>query len=715
MGQNDLHRIRVSTGTHRGQVKNRELSWARFAHQFETPSVDQSLKHADYRAMSVDERTAIKARSGYVVGAQFKDGVRRLANMEKRWVLSFDLDTVTPAQMAQIDMGVSAICGIEFLRHTTRSHIPREPRWRFHVPLRRGVDHEEANAITRILATQLLVDPAESIDVVDVVSHRFAQVSYLPSRSADQEYLYERNEAELLDPGKVLAAFDGNWRDHTQLPMRSDERTARGVDPARKMEDPREKAGVIGAFCRTFDIEAAIARFLPEVYIPGDDMGSLPRYSYALGTSVNGAVVYDDGLFITSHHGSDPIEGSANAWDMVRIHMFGGKDKAAREGTTPGKMPSFKAMSALAITLPEVRTALLSGRQAQFDDDDEPDFDLDDDDDEPPAAPDDLGDFGLGDDVIPWADEFAPVKRKKRKKTAEWESMLQLHPESGAILHTQSNIALILTHGPGLAGTISFCLFTRGLVTRKPVGLPGLPLVREPIPDNWAGREWRDIDEVDRRLLLSSLKDRGGYEMETTVGDIAAAVAYAAKADAFNPIIEQIEAQRWDGVERVASLWIDFLGTPDDCYHRETAQAWCMAAVTRLYEPGHKFDFAPVISGPQGVGKSTFIAALSFGYFRELSDQFDNQSRLIESMHGGWLIEMGELQGLARADVEVVKKFMTAVEDTIRLAYRRNAETFKRQSVFIGTTNKDEYLKDETGRRSRSGPCRWASCRRRPC
>ena len=124
------------------------------------------------------------------------------------------------------------------------------------MPLTRPVDGDESNALTRIIGSQIFADPQASIDAVDVVSHRSSQVSFLPSRSRDQEYLCERNRGQVLDPDAFLAAFPGDWRDHTQLPMRSDEKSARPSSPGRKMEDPREKQGLIGAFCRAYDVEA---------------------------------------------------------------------------------------------------------------------------------------------------------------------------------------------------------------------------------------------------------------------------------------------------------------------------------------------------------------------------------------------------------------------------------------------------------------------------
>ncbi len=683
-GKNDFHELSISTGRgNRGRVKNITITWRKFCRKFERPSVDEGLTFAQYLKLSVDEQGARKAAPGFIIGAHFRDGKRRLVNMLKRTLLSFDLDAVTPAQMDEIEMGLSPICDYEFLRHTTRKHCPESPRWRIHMPLSRPVDHNEANALTRILAARLFADPQASIDAVDVVSHRFAQVSYMPSRSRDQEYRCERNEGEILDVDAMLESFEGDWHDHTQLPMRSDEKTARGADPNRKMEDPREKPGIIGAWCRTYTVDEVIAEFLADIYEPGASTDGHPRYTYVPGTGANGAVSYDDGLFLYSHHGSDPIEGAANAWDLMRVHRFGHLDEAAREGTSPGKLPSYRAMVEFAGRDPAVKEALLEGRRAGFDDDDE--------------AENTAGKF---DDDEPGESEVAEIIRDSNKLNKKsWRTALVVHPETGAVAKTVHNVNLIFQHDPIFKGTISYNLFTRKIVTRKLVDFPGLDLSRVPIEDTFNGREWLDADEYDRKLILAAPEEQGGYGLDASVLDITAAVETAARCNSFHPVIDRLESLEWDGVERVETFFIDYLGVEDNAYHREAALAWFTAAVARIFEPGCKFDHVPIIGGAQGIGKSSLIRILSMGYFGELPGAFDRLQVMVEAMSGVWMAEMAELAGFRKAEVENLKHFISSQADRVRLAYRRNEETFRRQCVFMGTTNQEEYLKDDTGNR----------------
>lgn len=717
---NDLHVLRISHGKHRGKVKNVEINWKRFCKQFEQPSVDADISFGQYSKLSQDDKAIRKARPGYLVGAQFAEGVRRLSNMGKRYVLSFDFDVVTPDQMFLILGGMSSLGDWEYLAHTTRGHCPEKPRWRVHMPLKRPVDHDEANALTRIIASRLLADPQESIDTVDVVSHRYAQVSYLPSISRDQEYLVERNAGRLLDPDEVLASFPGDWKDHTQLPTRSDEKSARPVDPNRKMEDPREKPGLIGAFCRAYDIEAAIAKFLPDIYTPGESTDGHPRYSYALGSSANGAVVYDDGLFITSHHGTDPIAGSANAWDMVRIHLFGHLDRGKDEETSPGSLPSFKAMSELAEDDPEVK-AERAAIFASFDADEEED---EDDPRDPPVkarkpAADDIDSFLDGDaegeadegsgkdsrfdaaDDEDEADEPAPKKAKAEAGEAgkEWIKLLVLD-KAEKLEKSHHNAQVVLCNDPRIAPCIAMNDLSGSPMLRKPLRFKKRPDLRgKPIEDKTLGRLWEDSDTALLATLISNPRHLGGYDTNFSQLMLQQAMLLAAEQNRYNPILDQINRTSWDGVPRVETLFIDWLKAEDNAYHRELAKVWCIAAVTRLHEPGHKFDLVPIIGGKQGGGKSSFIELLSMTHGGILASEFNSTQKMVESIRGKWLLEISELKGLSRSEVEDVKQFLSGTADTVRLAYRHNEEDFKRRCVFMGTTNQEEYLKDTTGNR----------------
>jgi hypothetical protein len=149
-------------------------------------------------------------------------------------------------------------------------------------------------------------------------------------------------------------AVDHDWRDPSEWPVSS--RIQDIIQRlSKKQEDPTEKKGIVGAFCRVYSIEDAIENFLPEVYVKcGED-----RYTYTGGSTVGGLVIYENGKFAFSHHGTDPIGGKlCNAFDLVRLHTFGDMDMDILPGTPVNRMPSYKAMSDMAIADVAVRNDL---------------------------------------------------------------------------------------------------------------------------------------------------------------------------------------------------------------------------------------------------------------------------------------------------------------------------------------------------------------------
>lgn len=187
--------------------------------------------------------------------------------------------------------------------------------------------------------------------------------------------------------------------------------------------------------------------------------------------------------------------------------------------------------------------------------------------------------------------------------------------------------------------------------------------------------------------------------MKISDRDLKAALVLTGKENAFHPVKEYLEGAVWDGTPRVERLFVDYLGATDNSYNRDVARLMCIAAVTRVYEPGHKFDYAVILEGSQGKGKSTFIRTLAKHWFSELDGDFHDGKEMVEKMQGSWILEMPELSGFNRADVRSIKAFISRQFDKVRLAYDPRASVFKRQCILIGSTNDRQYLKDDTGGR----------------
>lgn len=403
-----------------------------------------------------------------------------------------------------------------------------------------------------------------------------------------------------------------------------------------KQSDPLSKDGVIGVFCRVYSIQEAIEKFLPNVYTPSLING---RYDYILADSTAGVLVYDD-KFAYSHHATDPACGKlCNAFDLIRIHKFGELDIKTDEESTPSKLPSFKAMQELCINDEGVKKLLAKERQTQA------------------------------------HSEFSSCDE-------EWQSLLEL-TKNGEVKDSLSNIILILRHDPKLQSIAynqhSNCIDVKGELPWKQVK-----------------SGWSDSDVAGAKAYID-----GTYNIWSP-GKFKDALLSVAAERAYHPVREYLDAlPQWDGVERIDTLLIDYLGAEDNAYTRAVTRKTMCAAVARIYEPGTKFDHILVLNGPQGIGKSTFFARLGSKWFSDsltISDMRDKAAA--EKLQGYWLLELGELAGIKKLDVETVKSFISRTDDKYRASYGLTVESHPRQCVIVGSTNCESgFLRDITGNR----------------
>jgi predicted P-loop ATPase len=175
-------------------------------------------------------------------------------------------------------------------------------------------------------------------------------------------------------------------------------------------------------------------------------------------------------------------------------------------------------------------------------------------------------------------------------------------------------------------------------------------------------------------------------------------VETTAKAHSFHPIREYLQATDWDGVKRAETLLIRYMGAEDTEYTRAVTRKTLVAAVARVFRPGIKFDYMLTIRGVQGIGKSSLLDRLAGDWFSDSFRTVDGKEAY-EQVRRAWIIEVGELAGLKKAEVESIKLFISKREDQYRPAYGRQVEVFPRQCIFIGTTNEIEFLRDSTGGR----------------
>jgi len=704
-GEFDKHIVRVSFGgKNLGKSDNVAQGWAAFARRFKKP-VQTREKHSRYRAESIEEKNRLKGIGGWFLGAQVKDGRRKAMNVKPRDIITLDLDNISVEEYESLVVHKNHYLNqFECFVHTTRSHRPEEPRVRVCLLADSEISVEKYEALTRIMAWH--VD--ERMETVDPVSFRIAQMMYMPTISSDQEYLFGRNHGKLVDVNGLLESWKHDWTDMGQLPRAEREEKAREREIS--AEDPTEKRGLIGAFCRAYGIEDAIATFIPDAYGDVDPNSTEVRYTYLGGHSMYGAVIYED-KFMYSWHGTDPAcEQLCNAWDLVRLHLFHEKDHKKDADAEINDLPSQKAMIDLMKTDKGVQKQIIE---------DELDFD---------AMFEDLGDlpedhgheetdsddFGIEDaetrDLIGLPPKKSaldglpdfPGRGKPTKTKKKWYDGLEIAP-NGQIKPTTRNLLLILIHDPRFRGLMARNAFTHNIVLTRPMVIQVPEIPRFKVKDTINGDLWSDTHDAAVKAILSAPRGDGqvGYGIQAPDNALQEAIRLAAEQFAFHPLIDRFLAlPEWDGVERVSGLWIDYMGVHDNAYHRESAELFMTAAIARVFIPGIAWDYVPILMGKENARKSTFVNDLAWGMWGgELSADLHNQQLAVEQMMSKWMMELAEVTNVKRSEAEVFKAFITRRDETVRLSYDRRAKDFPRQSVFVGTTNEHTFATSFQNRR----------------
>lgn len=683
----------ISDG-HPAIVENVEWTWAQLVKRLSRSDRD-SFTIAEFRSLTEDQQLRRK-NNGYFVGAQFLGNRRKKVNMQDRCLLTFDIDDCSEQILADLELGTSGLGDIEYVVYSTRKHVfPNNIRLRIVMPLAQPLTHDKFQAVSRILAASL--DP--TMKTVDRVSFSDAQFMYWPSHCADVKPFFLHNRGKngaMVDPEKVLETFGPDWKDFTKLPRTSRESEKRR--PVEKMQNPLEKHGIVGAFCRHFNVHQAIDEFLSDVYKPSAPDRS--RYTYIPGTTSNGCVVYDSGNAFFSHHGTDPAgDRSNNSFDLVRIHRFADLDDKADPNLAPQFMPSFRAMQTLALEYDDVKKDFTGDEYTEEDlDDILPPVD-EDNEYAPEEDPEATSDLNL--DTETTGDKVRKTLTEKEAAADPnlWKLDLDLTSE-GQIKPGVNNIVLILRNAKAFKGRFGFDEFQAQDVVRKPIisrklhlQMPG-PTAADPL-----GR-LNQHHLTATRMILEAPRKKGGWGVFVTDRDLLAAHALVSQENPFHPVREYLGGLTWDGVKRMEKLWTKACHAAESPYHRETARLWLTAAVARIYEPGCKFDFCPIIEGPQGLLKSTLLNVLGGNWTTELSPHFDQPQRLVESTLGYWIVEIPELAQFGRAEVTQIKALITEqASKGVRMAYAKLPSYFPRQFIFAGTTNDDQYLRDQTGNR----------------
>ena len=582
----------------------------------------ETLKEFD--RLSKEDRSRIKDVGGYV-GGYLHGGRRSPQNVVSRSLITLDID------FGHLDFWdtFTLIFDCAALLHSTHSHRDNTPKYRLIIPANREISPDEYQAVGRRIAGDL------GIEFFDNTTFETNRLMFWPSCSSDAVPIFEVQQGEFLNVDEVLATYK-NWKDSSLWPtsQKVDNEMRATVD---KQQDPTEKSGLIGAFCRAYSITDALNTLLIDEYTDAHN----GRYTYVKGSTAAGLVVYDD-LFAYSHHGTSPSSGKlCNAFDLVRLHLFGHLDERDSYVNNP---PSFKAMEDFARKDERVKMQI---------------------------AEENLAAARL---------DFADDTELEGENT-DWMRALEVDGK-GNFESSATNLKIVFDNDPRLKGK-----FKRNNFDTKAYVFPGIPWRKITTPE-----PMRDVDLAGVR---SYIEQAFGISSKQKVDD---AMLLALEAQSFHPVREYLSGLVWDGKQRIDNLLTDYLGVEPSDYTREAIRKPLTAAVARIFNPGAKFDLVLTLVGPQGSMKSSFIDRLGGAWY---SDTFTTVSGkdAFEQLQGFWIIEIAELAGLRKAEVESIKHFISKREDSFRAAYARMVETHKRQCIFIGTTNDNECLSDPTGNR----------------
>ena len=491
----------------------------------------------DFDRLDRTARANLKDVGGYMAGEL--SGARRLKSaVLSRSMITLDVDYADSLFPVEFD---TRFPGVAAVIYNTRSDREKSRRFRVVIPFAEEVqDAAQYEAAARKIAELL------GIDLFDPTTFQAERMMYWQSLSSDQPKVFEVFEGEPISAEYLLSLYGNNeeWRDIRNWAFKSDqEKETRAIVGKAMAQNPKEKAGLVGAFCRAYPVPAAIEKYLSDVYeiAPGND-----RYTYKAGHSVGGMIVFDD-LFCFSYHSTDPIaDGHAyNAYDLVRVHKFGHL----------GKEDSTKEMNKLVCADKECVKDMVT-----------PDADLDD--------FDDYGDAVKSDSAEEVTELVWDLDGKGNKQV------------------TVNNFVNAFKSDPLLNGLLAYDMLKETIVFTRPSFTA-------------KGSKKGDlVSDTDISIIKGRIERMHGIYNDAKLND---AIEQVSSDNAFHPIKLYLESLTWDGVPRIDSFLVDYMGAEDNAYTREAFRKMLLAAVTRIYEPGRKFDTALVFYSEEGVGKSTLI------------------------------------------------------------------------------------------------------------
>lgn len=404
-----------------------------------------------------------------------------------------------------------------------------------------------------------------------------------------------------------------------------------------KVKDPLLKGGIVGAFCNRISIYEAMDTYLTDVWTKEPN----GRYTIRDATTVGGGIIYED-KFLYSNHSSDKFLGRChNAYDAVRLYKFGdGK-------TGEGLMAAF---------CKELGIEPDSGK----------------------------------------AHKLTLDRMEDEEAKAILLERLEVDTK-GNIIKSLKNAELILRYDPELSNLFAYDMFSEMPVLKRTPPWRSYDIV----PENEDCKnviEYTEMEDVDESFLRLRFQELYNFDAK---GDLTDALRITQYENKFHPIRDYLNSLVWDGVPRLERIFIDCFGVEDTLYTREVGLKFFVGAVRRVFYPASKMDYIPVLVSDEGYQKSRFIRRMGKNWGSDTFYTFNGGKEAYEQLRGVWIMEIPELDGVQKRSSNSRKAFVTKKDDRYRAAYLKYTKTYKRQCVFIASSNDVVFLDDpnEGGRR----------------